>query len=461
MSTGGGLLDLVARGKKDTFFTQNPKISFFHSVYQRSPAFTQEVRLTQPRNRPEWGRWVDFDLDPIGDIMRTPVLLIDLPTWLPATQAALNPTALTTDLSGVEFGYMQDVGPLMIEKVQVFNDQIMLHEFWGQWLEWRTAMLQNSTVYGDLAGRHQLGPGKIAKAATPKQLRVYLPILGCQTPDDMGFPMVATTAQRFRIRVFLRPLEEIIEASDSRLNPAPWSTTFVQKTSPSDPGTQFQTSPKTALKGPIITLETTQIYLPRDVQDFLKRKTLSIPYVQVQLSQFTIEDNKWDPLIKSGVNVSLPFELDFIGSVQRLTVAVQTIASIQAGQRYDISPPAGGANTFFQALRVNVGTQDRINKFPATVFREVANYYKNQKEPRAPNGDLLNVFTLTFGPAETTKPLGTFNMSRTQDVILYVDLAAIALEPRLSNRKCYVYIFGEAWNLFEVKDGRGKMLFAD
>ena len=60
MSTGGGLLDLVARGKKDTFFTQNPKISFFHSVYQRSPAFTQEVRLTQPRNRPEWGKWVDF-----------------------------------------------------------------------------------------------------------------------------------------------------------------------------------------------------------------------------------------------------------------------------------------------------------------------------------------------------------------------------------------------------------------
>ena len=461
MSTGGGLLDLVARGKKDTFFTQNPKISFFHSVYQRSPAFTQEVRLTQPRNRPEWGKWVDFDLDPIGDIMRTPVLLIDLPTWLPATQAALNPTSYTTDLSGVEFGYMQDVGPLMIEKVQVFNDQIMLHEFWGQWLEWRVAMLQNSTVYGALAGRHQLGTGRIAKAATPKQLRVYLPILGCQTPDDMGFPMVATSAQRFRIRVFLRPLEEVIEASDSRLNPAPWSKTFIQRTSATDPGTQFQTSPKTALKGPVIALETTQIYLPRDVQDFLKRKTLAIPYLQVQLSQFTIEDNKWDPLIKNGVNVSLPFELDFIGSVQRLTVGAQTIASIQAGQRYNISPPAGGANTFLQALRVNVGTQDRINKFPATIFREVANYYKNQKEPRAPNGDLLNVFTLTFGPAETTKPLGTFNMSRTQDVILYVDLAAIAIEPRLSNRKCYVYVFGEAWNLFEVKDGRGKMLFAD
>ena len=461
MSAGGGLLDLVARGKKDTFFSQNPKISFFHSVYQRSPPFTQEVRLTQPRNKPEWGRWIDFDLEPIGDILRNPVLLINLPSWLSAAQTALNPTSYITDLDGVEYGYCQDVGALMIDKVQVFNDQIMLHEFWGQWLEWRVAMQSNSTVYGAIAGRHASLPGRIAKAATPLQLRVYLPILGNQTPDDQGFPMVAATAQRFRIRVFLRRLEDIVEASDSRINPAPWNRTFRIKTSTVDPGTEFQTMPRSALGGPVLTLETTQIYLPRDAQDFLKKSLIQIPYTQVQLSQFTIEDPKWDAVVKLNATVTLPLELDFIGSVQRLTVGIQTDASIQAGQRYQTYPPLGGASTFIQSLRLNVGIQDRLNKFSSQIYRDVANYYKNQKEPREPDGGVFNVYTLALGPAETTKPLGTFNMSRTQDAILYAELAPIAIDSRLNNRKSYIYVFAEAWNVFEIRNGRGKMLFAD
>ena len=460
MSTGGGLLDLVARGKKDTFFTQNPKVSFFHSVYQKSPAFTQEVRLTQPRNKPEWGRWTDFEIEAIGDIMRNPVLLINLPSWLPATQAEANPFSLITDLEGVEYGYTQDVGITMIEKIQVFNDQIMLHEFWGQWLEWRAAMQSNSSVYGALAGRHAPLPGRIAKAATPKQLRVYLPLLGNQTPDDQGFPLVALGGQRFRIRVFLRKLEEIIEASDSRLNPQPWGRTFRLKTSSSDPGFEFQTKPRENIGGPILTLETTQIYVPKDVQDVLKSTPLHLPYIQNQLSEFTIQDDKWDA-VQFGVTVIIPYELDFIGSVQRLTIGLQTLASIQAGQRYDLRPPSGGSTSFIQSLRLNNGTRDRLERFSDKIYRDVANYYKNQKEPREPNGFPFNVYTLTFGPSETTKPLGTFNMSRTLDTLLYLELAPIARDSRLNNRKTNVYIFAEAWNVFEIKNGKGKMLFAD
>jgi hypothetical protein len=219
--------------------------------------------------------------------------------------------------------------------------------------------------------------------------------------------------------------------------------------------------PRSALGGPVLTLETTQIYLPRDAQDFLKKSLIQIPYTQVQLSQFTIEDPKWDAVVKLNATVTLPLELDFIGSVQRLTVGIQTDASIQAGQRYQTYPPLGGASTFIQSLRLNVGIQDRLNKFSSQIYRDVANYYKNQKEPREPDGGVFNVYTLALGPEETTKPLGTFNMSRTQDAILYAELAPIAIDSRLNNRKSYIYVFAEAWNVFEIRNGRGKMLFAD
>jgi hypothetical protein len=461
MSSGGGLLDLVARGKKDTFFTQNPKISFIHSVYQRSPAFTQEIRITQPKNNAEWNRWVDFEIEQVGDLVRAPVLLVDLPSWLPVSQEASNPTAYITDKNGVEYGYTQDVGSALIEKVQVFNDQIMLHEFWGQWLEWRTAMQKNAQVYGLLAGRHSNRTGQVSKAATPGRLRIHLPIIGCQTPDDQGFPTIAVSNQRFRIRVHLRRIEEIIEASDSRISPQPWNQTFIIKTSPTDAGTEFQTKLRSQIGGPIIALETTQIYLPRDVQDYIKKTSLYLPYTQVQLSQFTIQDTRWDPVVTNGVTVSVPLQLDFIGSIQRITVGVQTEASILAGQRYQMNPPTGGAERFLQSLRLNVGTQDRLNTFSSDIWSTVSNYYKNQLEPRDPAGGAFNIYTLALGSAETTKPLGTFNMSRTQNGILYINLAAIATDPRLNSRQSTVYVFGEAWNIFEIKDGRGKMLFAD
>jgi len=461
MATGGGLLDLVARGKKDTFFTQNPKISFFHSVYPRSPAFTQEIRYTQPRNNPEWGRWVDFEIEAVGDIMRNPVLLIDLPTWLPPPQAAANPTSYTTDVSGVQYGYIQDIGALMIEKVQFFNDQILMHEFWGQWLEWRTAMRNKSSIYGAVGGRHGIGPAAKGKAATPPRLRVYLPLMGNQFPDDAGFPMTALSSQRFRIRVYLRRLEEVIEASDGRLKPQPWDRDFLQQTSSATPPQPFRTLQRSKIGGPIITLETTQIYIPREAQEFLRHTVMRLPFIQTQLVEHTIEDNKWYPVVNTNSTVSIPIRLDFIGAVSRLTVGLLTDASLQANQLYQTNAPSGGPSAFLRTIRLNMGTQDRLNEWSVNTWRDVANYYKNQKEGRDPNGNPFNVYTLTFGPEDSVRPMGTFNMSRTDASVLYITLDAIATDPRTNTRKTYVYIYGEAWNICEIKDGKGKIIFAD
>lgn len=458
MASGGGLLDLVARGKKDTFFTQNPKISFIHSVYQKTGPSTQEIRYTHPSNRPMWGQWLEFDIEHVGDIMRSPVLLIDLPTWLPIEQALQNPTAITYDISGTQFGYCQDVGALMIEKVQVFAGQYLLQEFWGQWLEWRAQMDKKATVYGSVAGRTNK---LLCKSATPKQLRVYLPLLGCQTEGDKGFPTIALSGQNFKIRVFLRKLEEIIEASDGRLKPEPWSKLFYQKTSATDPPKEFRTLPRALIPGPIITLETTQVYIPRDAQELLKKSVIHVPFTQVQFNQSTIEDSKWSPVINANTTVQLSIKLDFVGAVSRIMVGVQTVASINSGQLYNLNPPPGGSDQFLQTLRLNAGLQDRIKEWPVILLRDTANYYKNQRAPSDPNGNPFNVYTLTFGSNDDTKPIGTFNMSRSDTQVLFTTLALIGNDSRSNSRKAYVLVFAEAWNLFTIKNGNGSLAFAD
>jgi len=390
--------------------------------------------------------------------MKDPVLIIDLPTWLPPNEATINRNALITDLSGVEFGYTQDVGLLMIEKVQFFNDQLLIHEFWGQWLEWRSGMQPNSGIYAALAGRHLPLPTATAKAATPHQIRIYLPLLGNQYDDDPGLPMIALSNQRFRIRVYLKRLEEVIEASDRRLKPSPWDSTFIARTAANRSYT-FQTLPRTKIAGPTLTLETTQIYVPRDVQDYLRKTTLPIPFIQNQLCRFTVEDPKWFPIVNTGVTVSLPLPLDFIGAVSRLTVGVQSDADLQSGLLYNTESPT--ATPYLQQLRLNLGLRDRMNAFPIAIWRDTMNYYKNSKEARAPSGNPFNVYTMAFGPADRTLPLGTFNMSRTMEAVLYADLAAVTADPRTNSRKAYISVYAEAWNLFEIKDGRGLVLFAD
>ena len=459
MASGGGLLDLVARGKKDTFFTQNPKISFIHSVYPKIGPSTQEIRYTHPLNKPKWGQWIEFDIEHVGDIMKTPVLLIDLPTWLPIEQFNLNSTSYTYDSSGVQFGYCQDVGAMMIEKVQVYAGQYLIQEFWGQWLQWRASMDKKATIYGSLSGRNS---NQICKSATPKQLRIYLPILGSQTLGDKGFPTIALSGQDFKIRVFLRKIEEIIEASDGRLKPEPWDKVFYQISSANGLPLEFKTLKRSQIQGPTITLETTQVYIPSDAQELLKKTVLTIPFIQVQHNHFTIEDSKWYPVINANTNVQLALKLDFVGAVSRIMIGVQSLASINSGQLYNLSPPPNGSKHFLQTIRLNTGLIDRLNEWSTVLWRDVSNYYKNERAPSDPNNNPLNIYTLTFGGEnDTNTPLGTFNMSRSDTQVLFATLAAIGSDSRSASRKAYILVFAEAWNLFTINGGKGRLMFAD
>jgi hypothetical protein len=60
-------------------------------------------------------------------------------------------------------------------------------------------------------------------------------------------------------------------------------------------------------KGIGIALETSQVYLPRDVQEWLRIQSWRIPYKNIQLQEFTIEDNQWNAAATAAVtNFHLP-----------------------------------------------------------------------------------------------------------------------------------------------------------
>jgi hypothetical protein len=458
-SRSGGLIELVARGKKDLYFSQNPSVSFFHSVYLPATPFTKEIYVFAPRNAPEWGRYVDFDIDHRGDIMKHMFLRIQLPTWLPPPAAAVNPTGIVTDSSGNTFGYTNNVGFQMLEKIQFFSDQVMIHETFGEYLDWR---LQQSYSYattyisGDqVGGRLENTPLAIGRTATLSELRVPIPFLGSQRFEEPGFPMIAMRNQRFRIRFYIRRIEDIIVCSDGRISPSPWGIPLrVQSSRNGLVDTSQMTLELRDIESLDMSLETTQMYIPATTRTFMKSSTLTFPFLHTQFEQFTIDDNQMNAASATyNITVQLPFTMDSIGSASQLLFGFRSDASTRAGERSDLL--SIGGTPYIQSARLNISNIDRVKAWQTPVFREVTAYWKQTKLVQR------EVYTMTFGGFDYGLPIGTLNFSRAVLPVFYITLAPTELDMRTRSRLTYFLLYTESWNIWEIHNGKGYMKFED
>ena len=462
----GSLIELVGRGKKDIWLTGNPVVTFFNSVYMRSVPFTKEIYVQQPRNEPSWSRYVDFDLDHRGDMARHFYLRIQLPTWLPPYAAAVNPTGIVTDASGVTFGYTNAIGYQLLDKIQIFQDQVLIQEYYGEYLAWRgrqVAEVATSALMNEQSGSHLETPLGIGRSATPKELRVLLPILGAADLFDPGMPMVALNKQRWRIRIYLRKLQEVVQASDGQLFPEPWGgkPLRIQATKNGPVDTSYVTLPLTSVQPIYLSLESTQIYLPREARLWLQSQTLRFLYQSIQYEEYVIEDNYFTAASPPyNANVQIPLEVDIIGSASRILIGFRSQACTDAGERsfftaYDGSPYA-------QTLRLNISNIDRIKPWPLAVFREVTAYWKSTRLPLDYSLPLpQDIYTMTFGGFDDEQPCGTLQFTRAILPTLYVILAPIPADPRNNSRKTTLIAYAECWNMFEISGGIGHMMFED
>lgn len=466
-SRAGGLLELVARGKKDLFFTANPVVSRFHSVYRRAAPFARETYIGKPRNDAEWGRWVDFEIEHRGDLLCETYLRIELPTWLPSAAAAANLRGIVTDADGVTFGYCNNVGFQCITKVQLFNDQILIHEMYGEYLDWRLrqsyTMSTTFVVGGDVGSRGESALA-IGRSASPHVLRVPIPMLGWQHLGDPGLPLIALRGQRFRVRVHLRNLDEIVVASDHRLRPAPWGgkPLRVQATQGGAVDTSMVTLPYTVVKKPCVSLECTYKYVAPDVATFIKAGTWHIPFYTVQFQENTIEDNALTAAATSSVETfNFPIKADFIGAADHMLLGFRSEACTLAGERNILRSVAD--TPYIRTIRLNVANIDRLKQWSTDIMRDVSAYWKQTRGALDldSSGRLHEIYTLTFGGFDFDRPAGTMNFTRAVQPTVFLTLNSIPYDPRNISRKTSSLLYARSWNVFVIGGGIGKMMFDD
>ena len=457
----GALYELLARGNKDKYFFHDDfsAVSPFDNRYNLIPAQIHERRRIPPLNGADFGRTCEFEFEVAGEIFTDPTLLIDLPTWLPPTYASKNPSLKITDLSGVSYGYTNGIAFFLFSKIQIYLDQILLQEFSGDALYAATrarGSLNSAFLENLQTAVTSPTPTTIGQAATPGRLRLRLPLLGCQHHDDGGVPSIAARQQTFKLRLTLRKLEDLVEASDSRAKPTPWAlgTTFTDGTVP------FQTLLRTEVGRPTIQLETRHTYVDPDTRAALSKTPLEVPYSRLYENIFTFGSADYSPLLRGAV-ASATRRVDATHPAGRLFFWFLSSQDIRANKYYKYLTDTGAE--YYNNVALLIAGRDRETLFSPSVWNRLQHLAKEERDP----GKGLGTMNWELGeqrggrPPFARQPEGSVNFTTADRPTFYVDLADIPVDPVTGQKSTELHVVVDAWAMAVFDAQRGGLKYAN
>ena len=460
----GAVYELVARGNKDVYFQSDAltSISPFRNNYKRVPAFVHELRSIPPINNTEFGKVIEFNFDVAGDVFFHPTLLIDLPSWLPNDYAVMNNNSIITDFNNVSYGYTQGIAYFLFSNIQVYQDQILLQEFSGDALygsRLSRGSLNSSFLINTLTGMHDGSALSIGRNATLKGLRLELPLIGCQHIDDGGFPSFGVRSQNFRLRLTLRKLEDLVEASDGQSKPAPWNSVFQIKTSSTSAPISFNTLNRYKLDSPIIYLESRHVYVDPDTQKDLVDTTLEYPFSRLYENTFFFNERDYAPLLRNAI-ASVSRRIDAVHPASRMIFYLRQKSDMDANKLWKITSDVSN-NEYYNNVSFLIGSRDRETLFPSTVWNLVAQHAKEDRY----SGPGLGVMNWDLGeqrgrdPPFARVPEGSLNFSSADRPTLYMELQQI----NGSNRNTQMLLIVDSWVIYEMDADykRGTLRYAN
>lgn len=487
----GALFELVARGVKDTYFVKDSKSSIFpfDNFYDPSSYHLAERKTIVPLNQPKFGQTFEVEIEPYADILTEVAFEIDLPTWLPSItiqgqqlspQRANSLYWITTPSDGLNnkysYGYVNYIGYLLFEKIQLYQDQFLIQEWSGEGLliksvsegSWNSSFL-NQTI----SGLTIPGGRGIAYNATPGHLRIKLPLPGMQTPKDGGFPLISVQNQTFRIKATLRKLEDIvITDAPTSIKPTPWNVP--QFTLIDDLGNpvNFSPLPFDQIGQPTILLSTIQHYVTPTAQADIKNMTVSIPFRKQFENIFTFGELDYRALDNNSSSF-VTRRLDGRHPTEKISFFFRNQNAIITNRlddfiNYKPLSTIGGelpniAYNFYNNMKLVIAGRDREHLLEPFVWNQINTYYKDEKNNALNIGEMKWSLGDQYGtiyPNER-QPEGAVNFTTADRPTLYIELADILSSSLTLSRRSEMRVYTEGWAVYEIKEGRGRLLFAN
>jgi hypothetical protein len=465
LTAEGSLYEAIARGNKDNyFFKDDPGAALnpFERSYEPTPAVIHELRRIPPLNGAEFGRPCEFEMEIAGDVFVSPTILIDLPTWLPPHVRPLNDIYRVVDTSGNSYGYTNGIGYFLFNKIQIYQDKLLINEFSGDAL-WASRLSRGSInsayLENALAGWHNGSATSVSAAATPGRLRLTLPFIGS---GRRGFPSIAARKQSFKIRLELRRLEELVESSDltTQKAPTPWTLPQLTVSRPGNP-LPFEPLARTAMASPTLQLETRHIYTDQETQAALKNDPLETPFQLLYENTFTFGPFEYSPLDR-GATAAVTKRLDARHPGSRLFWFMRSQNDLRAGRRWKITADVSGAE-FYANESLIIAGRDRETLFSPFIWGDLTHHAKEDRSPGAGIGEMnwdLGSVTGRRPPLERT-PEGSVNFSTADRPTLYTELVAVPPDALLGKPDTEMTAVIESWGLYTIENDRGMLKYGN
>ena len=463
----GTLYETVARGNKDNYFiskTFKDAINPFETRYLRRPGFVNELRRTGPLNGPDFGRSCEFEFEMVGDLFQEVAVLIDLPTWLPPVEAALNTdwNYLIQAAVGTSYGYTRGIAYFLFSNIQIFQDKILLQEFSGDAL-WASQLsrgsLNSSWLTDALVGQTGFDQDTtdLSRLATPGRLRLQIPMLA----GDQGLPSSSMRQQKFRLKLTLRTLEDCVECTDSTIGrPAPWTLPALQVSNRANPALNYTIAPlpREKIGRPIITLETRHTYLDPESREAVQKAHHEIPYSILYESAYTFT---------GAADIYTSVNLDGSHPASRIFWIFRTKDNLQRNRRYATSssttPASSLANPYYATLSFNIAGKVREDTAAPIIWNTLVPFCKEERDPGFQVGEMN--WDLGFGPGRESPfkrvPEGSINFSTAEKPAFLYLMRSPSVGDTFTTKTLELMIVVESWTLFKIENERGYTAFSN
>ncbi len=477
----GAMMELVSRGKKDSYFIQDPKKTWFGADYHRRHASVRQIQIIEPESPALFGSWVDIELPRGGDILKTMDIRIQMPTWLPPEVAALNRNTRydvevqTKDNPNeyAHFGWTNGIANYLIDRWALFADNVMIAEGWGFFNSWFPDM-ETTQMHAPLihaaTGTHNGSELGIQRNATVPELAFRVPLPGCQVQGDIGLPLCAMWGQRLYVRLWLKDKSKLVESGRLssgdigglpryELCPEPWGGKVIRVTDNGvDPPSEtkiYRTKKEWEIGQPRVYARCVVLKVDEGLRANLQTMRHQIVFRQQQRDDWFIDDAAWNPA------ATFKKQLEIQGFFQALFLGFTSKARELQNKYRDINPPwnpsegPASVQDWLLTLGLIVNGEERIGFWPPKKFQELANNTQLRRDVE------VALYYLVFGVNPEYEPAGTFNLTRTQKALLSLQLENILVDPQVGTRQTHATVMGLAWNVFDINGGQARLVYMD
>lgn len=435
MPAGGGLLQLVANGKQDTFLTGNPQISFFKMVYRRHTNFALESQPMYFDGTPNFGQRITCLVPRRGDLLGRVYLNVTLPR-------------LTRADTGEPVSYVNSIGHALIQEITFEVGEQEIDRQTGTWMEiWTelTTPAGQRDALNSMIGRtdQYLPPDLIPGPLGPGlELQIPLQFYFCRNPGSY-LPLLALQYHPIRINITLTPLQQLFWVPDLS----------------GCPSVQVNHANITNIQ-----LWGDYVYL--DVEE--RRRFVSMSH------EYLIEQVQYTPPISITTSQqTATIQTDFNHPVKEFFFTLQRDYMQQVHEPFNFSslaigepvPPTllpyflpGQVRTDLMSEAVlQLDGYDRFQKRSAFYFRVVQPY---QHHTTTPVNSYIYTYSIALSP-EDAQPSGSLNASRIDSVVWQITMNPILTtsESGAGRGNCHARIYATNYNVFRVVNGYGGLLF--